>query len=322
MSINLSILPKPFFVLAPMDDVTETVFRQTIASCYAPDLFFTEFVNVEGLQSRGRKHLIHKLKYSKKDKPLIAQIWGKNPENYFKVSKELVEMGFDGVDINMGCPDKSVVKSGCCSALINNRDLALEIVNAVKEGVSGKVPVSVKLRTGFNEVDFSWPELILRQKIDLLTVHGRTTKEMSKVPARWSDIKTIREIRDRVSPETLIVGNGDVLSREQGEVLARESGIDGIMIGRGSLYNPFVFQKNSNWQFTPEKERLNIYLKHAELFKKTYANNERNWQSLKRLTKLYIHGSENASKFRNELVRTKDIDSMIKVIKDRIEFLL
>ncbi len=318
---KISRLDRPFFVLAPMDDVTETVFRQTVASCHAPDLFFTEFVNVEGLMSRGRKNLIHKLKYSKTDKPLIAQIWGKIPSNYKVIAAELVDMGFDGVDINMGCPDKSVVKSGCCSALINNRDLALEIINAVKEGVAGKIPVSVKLRTGFNEVDYSWPELILKQNIDLLTVHGRTTKEMSKVPARWSDIKAVREIRDRVSPNTLIVGNGDVLSREQGEILANETGVDGIMIGRGSLYNPFVFQKNSNWQFTPEKERLKVYLNHVKLFKNTYPNNERNWQSLKRLTKLYIHGSENASKFRNELVRTADIDSMIDVIKERLEFL-
>lgn len=321
MKTYLNGLPKPFFALAPMDDVTETVFRQIIADCAKPELFFTEFVNVEGLMSRGRKNLIHKFKYTKHDKPLIAQIWGKNPKNYQKVAAELVDMGFDGVDINMGCPDKSVVKSGCCSALINNRQLAVEIIQAVKNGAAGRVPVSVKLRTGFNEVDFSWPELILKQNIDLLTVHGRTTKEMSKVPARWSDIKTVREIRDKISPNTLIVGNGDVLSREQGEVLASETGVDGIMIGRGSLYNPFVFQKNSNWQFTTENERLKIYLKHAKLFKKTYPNNERNWQSLKRLTKLYIHGSENASKFRNDLVRTTDIDSMIKIIEQRIEFL-
>ena len=317
----LESLKRPFVVLAPMDDVTETVFRQTIASCHKPDLFFTEFVNVEGLQSRGRKNLIHKLKYTKKDKPLIAQIWGKNPDNYYKVSVELVEMGFDGVDINMGCPDKSVVKSGCCSALINNRQLAVEIISAVKAGVNNKVPVSVKLRTGFNEVDFSWPELVLKQNINMLTVHGRTTKELSKVPARWDDIKKVRQIRDEVSPKTLIVGNGDVLNREQGVVLAKETGVDGIMIGRGSLFNPFVFQKNSNWQFTPEKERLKIYLQHAQLFKETYSNGQRNWQSLKRLTKLYIHGSENASKFRDELVRAEDINKMISSIKERIEFL-
>jgi nifR3 family TIM-barrel protein len=314
----LESLKRPFVVLAPMDDVTETVFRQTIASCHKPDLFFTEFVNVEGLQSRGRKNLIHKLKYTKKDKPLIAQIWGKNPDNYYKVSVELVEMGFDGVDINMGCPDKSVVKSGCCSALINNRQLAVEIISAVKAGVNNKVPVSVKLRTGFNEVDFSWPELVLKQNINMLTVHGRTTKELSKVPARWDDIKKVRQIRDEVSPKTLIVGNGDVLNREQGVVLAKETGVDGIMIGRGSLFNPFVFQKNSNWQFTPEKERLKIYLQHAQLFKETYSNGQRNWQSLKRLTKLYIHGSENASKFRDELVRAEDIDKMIEIISFRL----
>src|SRR3989337_1528066 len=114
-------LPRPFFVLAPMDDVTDTVFRQIVDDCAPPDLYFTEFVNVDGLQSPGRRNLLKKLRFTPKDKPLIAQLWGKDPENYYKTAKELVEMGFDGIDINMGCPAKVVVKGGCCRALINNR---------------------------------------------------------------------------------------------------------------------------------------------------------------------------------------------------------
>ncbi len=316
-------LPKPFFVLAPMDDVTDTVFRQVIAKNQAPDVFFTEFVNVDGLMSRGRKNIIQKLAFTNEEKPLIAQIWGKTPQNYQIIASELVAMGFSGVDINMGCPDKSVVKNGCCSALINNPDLAVEIIKSVKKGVNGRVPVSVKLRTGFNEVDFSWPELILKQGIDMLTVHGRTTKEMSKVPARWDDIKQVRILRDGIAPNTMVVGNGDVLSREQGEELADDSGVDGIMIGRAVFNNPFVFQKNSQWLEASQKARLEAYKMYVELFLKTYPPEARirNWHSLKRMAKMYIHGLEEASKFRHSLVRSESADEMLGILNSKIDLL-
>jgi tRNA-dihydrouridine synthase len=224
-------------------------------------------------------------------------------------------MGFAGIDINMGCPDKSIVKNGCCSALINDRDLAVEIIKAVKRGVNGRVPVSVKLRTGFNQVDFSWPELILQQNIDMLTVHGRTTKEMSKVPARWEDIQTIREIRDRVAPDTLIVGNGDVMSREQGEELAKKHGLDGIMIGRAIFTDPYIFEPHSRWTSVTQEEKLSFYIKHVELFMSTYQGKIRNWESLKRMAKIYVHGMEGASAFRDKLMRSKSPDEMLEILK-------
>jgi nifR3 family TIM-barrel protein len=312
--VNLQELPKPFFVLAPMDDVTDIVFREVIADCQAPDIFFTEFVNVDGLQSRGRERLLHKIAKRPQETNLIAQIWGKIPANYEKTAAELVEMGFAGIDINMGCPDKSIVKNGCCSALINNRDLAIEIIAAVKRGVNGRVPVSVKLRTGFNQVDFTWHELILQQGIDMLTVHGRTTKEMSKVPARWEDIQTIREIRDRIAPNTLVVGNGDVVSREQGEELANQHGLDGIMIGRGIFADPFVFESNSHWADISQEEKIQYYIKHVELFISTYQGKTRNWESLKRMAKIYVHGIEHASSFRDKLMRSKSAEEMLEIL--------
>ena len=318
---DLNIIAKPFFVLAPMDDVTDIVFRQVIDSLAPPDVYFTEFVNVDGLQSRGRKRIIHKLWLEKTNTPVIAQIWGKTPVNYEKVASELVEMGFAGVDINMGCPDKSVVKNGCCSALINNRDLAGQIISSVKKGVNGQIPVSVKIRTGFNEVDFSWPEFILNQDIDLLTVHGRTTKELSKVPARWNDIKKVREIRDKIAPKTLIVGNGDVESRQHGELLAKQTGVDGVMIGRAIFTDPYIFSKDSHWEKLSEIEKLQIYQKHIELFANTYQNRERNWQSLKRMAKVYIHATQNASAFRDKLVRSETIEDMLEVLNSRINSL-
>jgi tRNA-dihydrouridine synthase len=173
-------LPKPILILAPMDDVTDTVFRQIIAELAAPDLFFTEFVNVDGLQSPGRPRLMHKLRLSEKEHPIIAQLWGLKPENYYKTTKDLIEMGYEGVDINMGCPVKTVIKNGACAALINNRELAGEIVDAVKEAAGGHFPVSVKTRVGFTTVDMSWIEFLLNKKLNMLSIHGRTAKQMSK----------------------------------------------------------------------------------------------------------------------------------------------
>ena len=228
---TLNQLPKPFFVLAPMDDVTDTVFRQVVAGCAAPDLYFTEFVNVDGLQSPGRDKLLKRLEFTATEKPLIAQIWGKLPENFRKTADELVAMGFAGIDINMGCPEKTVVKNGCCSALINNRELAAEIIKATQEGTAGRVPVSVKTRLGFSEIDLSWIEFLLGQNLDMLTIHGRTRKEMSAVPANWDMIGQVRELRDQLAANTLIVGNGDVENRQQASELAEKYGLDGIMIG-------------------------------------------------------------------------------------------
>src|SRR5882672_11300852 len=207
----LADLPKPFFVLAPMDDVTDTVFRRIVAGCARPDLFFTEFVNVDGLQSEGRGRLIKRIEFTPAEQPLIAQIWGKDPENYRKTAAELVEMGFAGIDINMGCPIKAVVNNGCCSALINNREMALEIIKATQEGAAGRVPVSVKTRLGWNQIDYSWHELLLRQNLAMLSVHGRTRSEMSAVPNNWEAIGEIRKLRDKIAPQTLIIGNGDIL---------------------------------------------------------------------------------------------------------------
>jgi nifR3 family TIM-barrel protein len=307
-------LPRPFFVLAPMDDVTDTVFRQIIASCYQPDLFITEFVNVDGLQSPGRDKLLPKLYFTTQEQPICAQLWGKDPKNYLKTAREIAKMGFTGIDVNMGCPDKSVVKNGCGSALINNRELAAEIIAATKKGVAGKLPVSVKIRTGFNKVDFSWPEFILSQGVDMLTVHGRTTKEMSKVPARWEDIGKIREMRDKIAPNTLIVGNGDVTSRQQGEELAKKYKLDGIMIGRGALANPFVFAKTNKWAELAPRQKIELYKKHVELFAKTWPNGEHSIQTLKKFAKAYINGFDGASDLRAQIMQQNSLDDMFAAI--------
>ncbi len=300
----LTSLPRPFFVLAPMDDVTDTVFRRIVAGCAPPDLFFTEFVNVDGLQSAGRERLLKRIRFTPEEQPIIAQIWGKDPENYRKTANELVEMGFAGVDINMGCPVKAVVHNGCCSDLINHPELAVEIIKATQEGVAGRVPVSVKTRLGFNNVDLTWHELLLQQNLDMLTIHGRTRKEMSDVPANWEMIGKVRELRDKIAPQTLIVGNGDVLSREQGLELAQKYQLDGIMIGRGVFQDPFVFSKvgQSPWPTYTKAQRLELYAKQVKLFSQTWTNQDRRLAVLNKFCKIYVSDFDGAKELRERLM--------------------
>jgi tRNA-dihydrouridine synthase len=308
-------LPKPFFVLAPMDDVTDTVFRQIVADCAPPDLYFTEFVNVDGLQSPGRPKLLKKLQFTDKETPIIAQIWGKNPENYYKTTKELKEMGFAGVDINMGCPVRNVVQNGVCSALIDNRGLAGEIIEAVGEA-TGKTdfPISVKTRLGMKQIDSSWPEFLLKYKLNMLTIHGRTVKEMSKVPAHWDEIGKVREMRDSLSPATLLIGNGDVESRQQGLELAEQYKLDGIMIGRGIFHDPYVFADQSPWEHIGKEERKALYAKHVKLFDETWPSNERRLPTLNKFCKIYIQGFDGAKELRDQLMHASSTDELLGLL--------
>jgi len=297
-------LPSPFMVLAPMDDVTDSAFRQIIAGCAPPDLYITEFVNVDGLQSAGREHLLHKLKFTDEERPLIAQLWGLNPDNFYKTTKELVEMGFDGVDLNMGCPVKTVVKNGACAALINNRNLAGEIIDATKEAAANSLPVSVKTRVGFTTVDLGWIEFLLTKILNMLSIHGRTAKQLSKVPADWGLIGQAVKLRDSLSPKTLIVGNGDVQSRAQAEELAANYHLDGVMVGRGIFHDPFLFAKNSPWEQWGKQQRLELFAKHIRLYIDTYKENERRFEALRKFCKVYINGFEGASDLRSEFMKT------------------
>ncbi|HEX5447805.1 MAG TPA: tRNA-dihydrouridine synthase [Candidatus Saccharimonadales bacterium] len=303
--MNLQKLSRPFFILAPMDDVTDTVFRQIVVNCAKPDLFFTEFVNVDGLQSPGREHLLPKLWLSKKEGPVIAQLWGLKPENFYKTTKELKDMGFAGVDLNMGCPVKTVVKNGVCAALINNKALAGEIIDATQEAAGKDFPISVKTRVGFTTVDMSWPEFLLSKKLNMLSIHGRTAKQMSKVPADWKLIGQIRELRDNLYPSTLIVGNGDVQTRAHGLTLARKYRLDGIMIGRGIFDDPFTFSEKSPWEEWDEQQKIGLFKEHIELHLATYRNRERRFETLRKFCKVYINGFDGAAELRARFMETQ-----------------
>lgn len=312
-------LPKPFFVLAPMDDVTDTVFRRVIAECAPPDLFFTEFVNVDALQSQGRESTLKRLRFTEKERPIIAQVWGLDPKNFRKSAAEIAEMGYDGIDLNFGCPDKNVVRNGACSAFMKpeNRERALEIIQACREGAPS-LPLSVKTRLGFSEVDLSWHELLLKQTLNALTIHGRTRKQMSKVPADWGVIGQIAELRTSLAPATKIIGNGDVLTKQQGGELARRHNLDGIMVGRGIFQDPFLFADStpdeSTWAEYSKSQKIELYAKHVKLFAKTWAEGERKIHTLNKFCKIYIHGFDGAKELREKLMSANSTNELLELL--------
>lgn len=319
-------LPKPFFVLAPMDDVTDTVFRQIVQSTAAPDLFFTEFVNVDSLQSPGRSKLLKKLQFVASETSLVAQLWGKNPDNFRKTAEQIADgslakelglpdgVNFIGIDLNMGCPAKSEVQNGTCSALILNRELAGDIIRATQEGADG-LPVSVKTRLGYHNIDHTWAEFLLGFKLNMLTIHGRTKKEMSKVPAHWDEIGVVRGLRDKLSPDTLIVGNGDVESRAHGEALAAEHGLDGIMIGRGVFHDPYVFAPQSPWHQVGRQDKIDLYIRHVTLFAQTWQEGERPIHTLNKFCKIYINGFDGAKEMRERLMAAQSTEELLAQLR-------
>ena len=292
-------MSRPLLILAPMYHVTDTVFRQIVAACAPPDVFITEFANVDGLQSPGRSKVMPLLYLEKTVVPVWAQIWGKNPDNYRQTAAELAAAGFAGIDINMGCPDKAVLKNNACSALIkpSNRSLAAEIIAATKAG-AGNLPVSVKTRLGFAATDFSWHEFLLRQGINCLSVHARTVVEKSRTPARWQEVSQIKTLAERIAPQTKVIGNGDIVSRSQALELCRSYGWDGAMIGRGIFNDPFLFAEKSVWPEMAAVDRIRLFRRHISLFEKTYAAGERHFGPIKKFMKVYLSGFEGAAELR------------------------
>ncbi len=303
-------LKKPILILAPMEDVTDTVFRQIIVKCGKPDLFYTEFTSVDGLFSQGYEYVAKRLKYTDVEKPLIAQIWGKDPQNYFKAAKMLFAQGFDGIDINMGCPQRNIISQGVCSALIKNKPLAEEIIQATKEGAQGKIPVSVKTRIGFNEIQTEeWAGFLLEQKLDALIVHGRTAREMSKVPAHWDEIGKVVKIRNKIAKKTLIIGNGDIETRQEALEMSEKYQLDGIMIGRGIFKDPWLFNEDRNGTKITFSEKVNMLIEHVSLFESTWGG-KKHFPIMKKFFKCYIQNHENAAKIREDLMQYEEAEDV------------
>lgn len=307
-------LEKPIMILAPMEDVTDTVFRRIVATCGRPDVFFTEFTSVDGLFSKGYEYVSKRLEFTPDEYPIIAQIWGAKPENYFKAARLLRKMGFDGIDINMGCPEKRVIKQGMCAALIENRSLAKEIIQATKDG-AGDLPVSVKTRLGVNTpVTEDWTGFLLEQGIEALSVHGRTIKEMSEVPVHWDEIEKVVKLRDSMKVPTLVIGNGDVLSREDALQKVSDYGVDGIMIGRGIFHDPWLFNKDHFGEAITFSEKLAKLEEHIRLYENTWKN-KKPFAVLKKFVKCYISGHPGSGEIRADLMTSMSYDEILLKIE-------
>lgn len=295
-------LPKPILALAPMEDVTDTVFRHIVASCARPTVFFTEFTSIDGLFSRGREEVIHRLYYSKDEHPIVAQIWGSSPELFYKAATLLREMKFDGVDINAGCPEKNVTSHGGGACLIQNPSRTKEIIQDVREG-AGELPVSVKTRLGYKKISDDWIRFLLEQNIDALTIHGRTVAELSKVPAHWDEIAKAIEIRNGMGKHTVIIGNGDVTDYANAVEKCKKFGTDGAMIGRSIFRNLWAFDKNGNTHMDNHRELIRIARRHILLFNETWGE-RKNFAVLKKFFKIYVHGFPRAGEIRERLMET------------------
>lgn len=307
-------LKKPILIQAPMEDVADTVFRQIIAKCGRPDVFFTEFTNVEGMCSRGRDKVGKRLIFTPVEHPIVAQIWGNNPENYLETAKLIREMGFDGIDINMGCPEKGVVKKGSCGGLIDNPTLAREIILVVQEGAGG-LPVSVKTRIGIKNIQTEeWIDFLLGMNLDVLIIHGRTVAEMSNVPNHWDEIGKAVKLRNAMKKKTLIIGNGDIKSRKEALEKCEKYKLDGIMIGRGIFDNPWIFNKNIDPAKISHEEKLKLLIEHIALFNKIWGKTK-DFSIMKKFYKIYISGIPNASSVRSELMKLKSASETLNFLK-------
>lgn len=301
-------LPKPFFILAPMEDVTDVVFRHVVKKAGAPDVFFTEFTNSDSFcHPDGKESVQGRLVFEEDEQPIVAHIWGDNPEYFRQMSKELKEMGFKGIDINMGCPVPNVATRGKGSGLILRPDVAAELIAAAKEG---GLPVSVKTRIGYHSQDemIDWLAHILKQDIANLSIHLRTRDEMSKVPAKWELIPEILALRDEIAPDTFITINGDVLDRQMGLELVEKYGVDGVMIGRGIFKNPYAFEKEPKNHST--EDLLGLLRLQLDLQDEYAKQVPRSIVGLHRFFKIYVKGFPGASDLRVSLMNTKSTDEV------------
>ena len=306
-------LRKPFFALAPLDDVTDAAFRRLIAKYGKPDVMFTEFTSADGLvlaDAEGQKKLRKKLLYSESERPIVAQIFTSSPERMEKASRLVAELGFDGVDINMGCPDRAVEKSGCGAALIKNPALARELIRAAQK--SG-LPVSIKTRIGYNKDELkTWLPELLAEEPAAIAIHARTRKEMSDVPAQWDAVARAVTIRDKLVSKTLIIGNGDVEDIADARAKAKETGCDGVMLGRAIFGNPFLFS-NSRELENSREAKLKALAEHLALFDELLADTT-SYATMKKHFKSYVSGWDGAKELRIRLMETDGVADAQNII--------
>jgi tRNA-dihydrouridine synthase len=351
-------LPNHFLAVAPMADVTDAAFRRMIAkyskhqrsggTVGGPDVMWTEFVSADGLvraPEAGKKKLMADLLYDETERPIVAQLFTRHPEHMEQIAQLCLELGFDGVDINMGCPAGAIIDQGCGAAMIRTPEVAREVIRAAKRGAksdAGGIPVSVKTRLGYNTDQVEdWIPVILSEQPAALTIHARTRKDMSKVPARWERLTRVVELRDELSPETKIIGNGDVLSADDGRKKASLFGVDGAMVGRALFGNPWFFHpqirvpfsmkalpthgvdreslleedvRQDGFIYVTREERLQALVEHSRLFVELLPH--KNFSVMKKHYKAYVSGWPGAADLRHLLMLADSVDEVAQIVDE------
>lgn len=296
-----------------MADVTDPAFRRVIAKYGKPDVMWTEFVSADGLAlapEEGRKKLLADLQYTEAERPIVAQFFTSRPEHMERAAMLAREMGFDGVDINMGCPDKSIEKQGAGAAMMKDPPRALEVIAAAQQG-AGNLPVSVKTRVGFNKIELeTWIPALLATNLAALTIHARTRKEMSKVPARWEHVKRAVELRNELAPNTFILGNGDALTLEGAHQKVADTGCDGVMIGKGIFGNPWLWSGH----VPTLDEKLRVLIEHSRLFEELLPH--KSFSIMKKHFKAYVSGFDGAADLRGKMMETASSNEISEIVED------
>lgn len=312
-------LPKPFFVMAPMADVTDAAFRALVAKRGKPDVFWTEFVSADGLYHTreiermpdAENPLMRDLAFEANQRPIVAQVFSSKPEMIAYATQLVAKLGFDGVDLNMGCPDRAVERQGCGAALIRNPKLAVELIRAAQE--ASPLPVSVKTRVGYHTESLDeWLAALLGVNPAAITLHLRTRKEMSAVPADWGLMKKAVAIRDKENSKALLIGNGDVQDVEDGRKKIAASGCDGAMVGRGMFGNPWVFAGRKSAE-VPLEEKLAALVELAHDFERI--SPPKNFAILKKHIKAFVTGFDGAAEFRARLMETNSASGLASAIR-------
>jgi nifR3 family TIM-barrel protein len=305
-------LKRPILALSPMDDITDAACRRLVARCGRPDVMLTEFVSVDGLCSPGRKRLLEDLRYDEIERPVVAQLFGTNPEMFRRSAELVAELGFDGIDINMGCPVKAVCQTGSGSALINEPELAIDIVQATIDGSEG-LPVSVKTRIGYHKIQTEeWASNLLESGAAVLTFHLRTRKEQSKVPAHWEEMPKI--VKLAAGSGVLVLGNGDITSIAEAEKVSAETGCDGVMMGRAIFGNPWLFNRERTVEDTTVDERLDTMLEHCRLYEEVFGDNKKFLVMRKHLM-AYASGFPGAKDLRVSFERVYTADDVVAAVE-------
>lgn len=329
----------PIIGLAPMDGVTDAAFRYMIAKHGKPAVAFTEFTNVEGL-ARGVSKMLVAFLYDEIERPIVAQIFGTEVDSYYKSAVMLCEMGFDGIDINMGCPAKQVASKGAGAGLIRTPKLARQLIATVKravkdwsEGISMEeagvhenmivevrsirgakvferrlLPVSVKTRIGYDkEVAEEWVKTLLEEEPANITMHGRTLKQMYSGSADWDVLAKAAEVCKGSGVSFL--GNGDVRSLEEAKEKVEKYGVDGVLVGRAVMGNPWFFAGRE----PSVEERILAVREHCDNFERIFGN-EMHFHTIKKHLAWYLRGFEGVREIRMQLMMAHNFEEVREIM--------